>query len=98
VHEESSKSKESGYTTTLKLMQIMHDKNLVTRDESSKSHVYMATESKSHTQKQLLHLMINNLFSGSPSDLILQALGNERYTEDDLEKIEQMINTLKQNK
>jgi hypothetical protein len=95
VHEELSKSKESGYTTTLKLMQIMHEKNLVTRDDSSKSHIYMATVSKSHTQNQFINLMIDNLFSGSPSDLVLQALGNSRHTNDDLEKIQQMINELK---
>lgn len=98
VHEEICKTKDAGYTTTLKLMQIMFEKKLVTRDESSKTHIYMPAVSKEKTQKQFLNRMINNLFSGSSTDLVLQALGDAKTSGADLEKIEQLIEELKMKK
>ena len=95
VHEELSKTKESGYTTTLKLMQIMHEKGLVKRDDSSKTHIYQASVSKEKTQKHLLGKMINNLFGGSPTTLVLQALGNHKASPAELEEIQQLLNNLK---
>src|ERR1035437_6913023 len=59
VHEELSKNKESGYTTTLKLLQIMFEKGLVTRDDSNKTHIYEAAVTRQKTQKQFLDKMIN---------------------------------------
>ncbi|MGH2565300.1 MAG: BlaI/MecI/CopY family transcriptional regulator, partial [Ginsengibacter sp.] len=76
VHEELSKTKISGYTTTLKLLQIMFEKKLVTRDDSSKTHIYKAAVSKLKTQKQFLDKIINGLFYGSSTQLVLHALGN----------------------
>src|SRR4028119_901460 len=76
VHEELIKTKDIGYTTTLKLMQIMHEKGLVKRDESVRTHVYQAAVNKEKTQKHLLEKVIENLFGGSSTQLILQALGN----------------------
>ena len=67
VHEELVKSKDVGYTTTLKLMQIMHEKGLVKRDDSLKTHIYQAAVSREKTQKHLLGKMINTLFGGSPT-------------------------------
>src|ERR1700743_1630104 len=78
VHEELLKSKDAGYTTTLKLMQIMHEKGLVKRDDSSKTHIYQASVSKERTKKHLLGKMINTLFGGSPTELVIQALGNHK--------------------
>lgn len=95
VHEELSKTKEAGYTTTLKLMQIMHEKGIVTRDESVKSHIYKAAVSKNKTQQHLLGKMINSLFGGSTTELVLQALGNHKASREELEEIERMINNLK---
>src|ERR1700743_503889 len=74
VHEELLKSKDAGYTTTLKLMQIMHEKGLVKRDDSFKTHIYQASVSKEKTQKHLVGNRITNLFGGSTADLVLQAL------------------------
>jgi BlaI family penicillinase repressor len=62
VHEELAKSKDVGYTTTLKLMQIMNEKGLVKRDASVKTHIYQAAVSKEKTQKHLLGKMIDGLF------------------------------------
>jgi BlaI family transcriptional regulator, penicillinase repressor len=95
VHESLSQIKDSGYTTTLKLMQIMHEKGLVTRDDSHKTHVYEAAVSRSSTQSQFLNRMINTLFDGSPTSLVMQALGNHTTTTDELDQIQQLIDQLK---
>ncbi len=95
VHEALAKTKDAGYTTTLKLMQIMHEKNLVVRDESSKTHIYSPAVTKEKTQKQFLNRMINSLFAGSSTELVLQALGQHNSSEAELEKIQQLINELK---
>ncbi len=95
VHEELSKTKESGYTTTLKLMQIMFEKKLVTRDDSSKTHIYQAAISRQKTQKQFLDKMINGLFSGSSTQLVLQALGNQKASKEELDEIQKYLDDLK---
>jgi predicted transcriptional regulator len=96
VHEELSKTKDAGYTTTLKLMQIMFEKKLVTRDDSSKTHIYAPAVTREKTQKQFLNRMIDGLFSGSSAELVMQALGNSNTTNAELDKIQQLINELKQ--
>lgn len=98
VHEELSKTKDSGYTTTLKLMQIMLEKGLVTRDDSSKTHIYQPAVSREKTQNQFLNRMIDTLFAGSSSNLVLQALGGHSASEEELEKIQELINQLKKEK
>jgi BlaI family penicillinase repressor len=95
VHEELAKSKDVGYTTTLKLMQIMHEKGLVKRDDSFKTHIYQAAVSKERTQKHLLGKMINTLFGGSPTELVIQALGHHKATPAELEEIQVLLNNLK---
>src|ERR1700693_4682663 len=95
VHEELAKTKDVGYTTTLKLMQIMHEKGLVKRDDTLKTHIYQAAVSKEKTQKHLLGKMINLLFGGSPTELVLQALGNHKASAAELEEIQQLLNNLK---
>lgn len=97
VHEVLAASKDVGYTTTLKLMQIMHEKGLVSRDDSSKTHIYQPIVSKEKTQKHLVGKMIDNLFSGSPAQLVMQALGNHKTSKDELEEIQQLLNSLKNN-
>jgi BlaI family transcriptional regulator, penicillinase repressor len=95
VHEELARSKDVGYTTTLKLMQIMHEKGLVKRDDSVKTHIYQAAVSKEKTQKHLLGKMINGLFGGSPTQLVIQALGNYKASDEEIEEIQQLLNNLK---
>ena len=94
VHEILEKSKDAGYTTTLKLMQIMHEKGLLSRDTSSKTHVYTAAISQENTQQQLLNKMIDTVFNGSASQLVLQALGNHHSSKEELEKIKQYLNEI----
>jgi predicted transcriptional regulator len=98
VHEEICKTKDAGYTTTLKLMQIMFEKGLVTRDSSSKTHIYEAAVTREKTQKQFVNKMINSLFAGSSADLVMHALGGNNTSNDELEKIQELINELKARK
>ena len=95
VHEILSLSKDAGYTTTLKLLQIMHEKGLVSRNDSSKTHIYQPAVSREKTQKHFVGKMINNLFSGSPAQLVMQALGNHKASRDELEEIQKLLNSLK---
>lgn len=95
VHEELASSKEVGYTTTLKLMQIMHEKGLVKRDDSMRTHVYQAAVNKEKTQKHLLGKMIDSLFGGSPTQLVIQALGEGKASPEEIEKIQRILNDLK---
>lgn len=96
VHEELAKVKEVGYTTTLKLMQIMNEKGLVRRDESMRTHVYQPAVNKENTQKHLLGKMISSLFGGSSTQLVLQALGEQKASPEELEQIQTLLNNLKQ--
>jgi predicted transcriptional regulator len=91
VHNIIFKTKEVGYTTTLKLMQIMHEKGIVNRDVSSKTHVYIPNFEQSKAQEQYIGKMIKTLFSGSTSQLVMQALGNHQPSNSDLKEIKDLI-------
>lgn len=95
VHEELTASKDVGYTTTLKLMQIMHEKGLVKRDDSMRTHVYQAAVNKEKTQRHLLGKMIDNLFGGSPTQLVIQALGEHKASPEEIEKIQALLDDMK---
>ena len=83
-----------GYTTTLKLMQIMLEKGLVSRDDSQRSHVYSAAVSRPRTQKQMLGQLIDQVFDGSASSLIMQALSSRKATPDELAEIRKLLDSL----
>ena len=91
VHEALANDRETGYTTTLKLMQIMADKGLVTRDESSRTHVYAATLPQEHTQRQLVKDLVDRAFGGSAKALVLRALSDEGTTAEQLREIRKLI-------
>ena len=95
VHEELSKIKDAGYTTTLKLMQIMFEKKLAPREDSKKTYFYPPAVTRENTQNQFLDRIINGLFAGSASDLVLQALGNNNTSDAELDKIKRLIDDLK---
>jgi len=97
VHEDLAKTKDVGYTTTLKLMQIMHEKGLVRRDDSVRTHIYQAAVNKERTQKHLLSKMIDSLFGGSPTQLVIQALGSgeQKASREEIEKIQALLDNLK---
>jgi BlaI family transcriptional regulator, penicillinase repressor len=95
VHEILSEHKDAGYTTTLKLMQIMFEKGIVKRDDSSKTHIYRANITRENTQQQIVGKMINSLFGGSSTQLVMQALGNHVPNKAELEEIQQLLDNLK---
>jgi predicted transcriptional regulator len=97
VHEELAHTKDVGYTTTLKLMQIMNEKGIVKRDDSMRTHIYQAAVNKERTQKHLLSKMIDSLFGGSPTQLVIQALGDDtrKASHEELEKIQFLLDSLK---
>jgi len=94
VHEILEKTKEAGYTTTLKLMQIMHEKGLVKRDTSSKTHIYSALINQQKTQQQLVNKMIDNVFNGSAARLVMQALGNHTASKEEIDSIKKYLDEL----
>ena len=95
VHEALYRDEGAGYTTALKLMQIMHAKGLVERDDSERAHVFRATVSKERTQKRFLTDIVQRVFDGSPSKLVLQALGGKpRATAEELEEIRALLDKL----
>ena len=91
VHEELTKSKDAGYTTTLKLMQIMHDKGLVERDTTAKTHLYKAIISREHAQSTALDKILDTVFKGSTADLVIQALGQHRASKDEIDAIKNYL-------
>lgn len=89
--------REVGYTTTLKIMQIMHEKGLVTRQEDGRTHIYAATVSESDTQSALLQQFVDSAFRGSAMKMVLQALGNHEASAGELDEIKSLIAQLEQN-
>ncbi len=84
----------SGYTTILKLMQIMTDKGLVVRDESERAHVYRAAVSEQKTQRQLIGDLMDRAFGGSPSKLVMQALSGRKASAEELTTIRELLDQL----
>lgn len=94
VHEALYREEGAGYTTALKLLQVMHAKGLVARDDSQRAHVYRAAVSKERTQKRFLADMVQRVFDGSPSQLVLHALGSQRATRAELDEIRDLLDRL----
>jgi BlaI family transcriptional regulator, penicillinase repressor len=83
--------RETGYTTTLKLMQIMADKGLVTRNETARTHVYSAMAGQEQTQRQLVQDLVDRAFGGSAAQLVLRALSADGTSDDELKEIRRLI-------
>lgn len=87
VQQTMSEARTTGYTTVLKLLQIMARKGLVARDERERTHVYRAALAQEQTQRQLVSDLLERAFNGSASQLILQALAAKRTSPDEMEEI-----------
>lgn len=98
IHERLSETKETGYTTTLKIMQIMHSKGMVTRDENSRTHIYRAAIKQGETQKSLIKNLMNSAFGGSAKSLVMQALGQEEPSKEELDEIRAFLDQLENKK
>jgi predicted transcriptional regulator len=84
--------REAGYTTVLKLLQIMTEKGLVRRDESERTHVYRAAYTEDQTQRQLVTDLLDRAFDGSAAKLVLQALSSNTASPQELEEIRKLLN------
>jgi predicted transcriptional regulator len=91
IHDDLSSSQDTGYTTVLKLLQIMTEKKLVVRDEAQRAHIYAASESEQRTQGRLIGDLMDRAFGGSPTKLVMQALSSSKATAADLTAIRQLI-------
>ena len=91
VHEAMADTRDTGYTTTLKLMQIMAEKGLVKRNETARTHVYAATAGEAQTQQQLVKDFVDRAFGGSAAALVLRALSAGDATDDELKEIRKLI-------
>lgn len=94
VHDALASRQATGYTTVLKLMQIMTEKGLVIRDERQRAHVYEARYSEERTQRQLLADLADRAFRGSPARLVMQALSGRRTSPEELNEIRALLEKL----
>ncbi|GAB3008451.1 BlaI/MecI/CopY family transcriptional regulator [Cyclobacterium sp. 1_MG-2023] len=94
VHEELSLTKETGYTTTLKIMQNMHAKGLLARDEEKRSHIYSALISQEDTQQSLVKNFIGKAFGGSAKKLVMQALGQSEPSKEEIKEIRAFLDKI----
>jgi len=98
VYEQLSTEKSVGYTTILKLMQIMADKRLVVRDERQRTHIYRARAPREQTQQQIVGHLLQRVFGGSARALVLQALSARKTTPAELAEIRQLLDQFDQTK
>ncbi len=94
VNEKLSEKRSIGYTTTLKLMQIMLKKNILTRQDNGKNHIYSPTMKENDIQKELVKKFLDNVFGGSTAKLVIHALGNKKTNPDELKEIRALITKL----
>ena len=94
VNQVMNEREAAGYTTTLKLMQIMHEKGLLVRDDSKFQHVYKPAISEEKTQKQLIGDLLEKVFSGSADKLVMRALSAKKVSAKELAKIRRMLDEM----
>lgn len=97
VHEALGGESENGYTTILKLMQIMHEKDILTRQKNGKLHLYEAVDSQENTRQQIIDKIITTVFKGSAKQLVISALGNKNSSKEELQEIKKYLEKLEDN-
>jgi len=95
IHNIVSETQTTGYSTVLKILQIMHEKSLVVRDESNRAHIYAPADSEVQTQSSLLKDLVTKAFGGSTSKLVLRAL-DESTSSEEIADIRKLLNQLEQ--
>ena len=94
IHEQIAKTKDIGYTTTLKQIQRMFDKGLVSREKEGKSHVYSSMVSRHETQNNLFNKLLNTAFKGSAIKLVMHALGKSKTTSEEIKQLRQLLDKM----
>jgi predicted transcriptional regulator len=97
VNDKLQEQRKVGYTTTLKIMQIMTEKELLTRDTAHRSHVYTPAVPPDQVKSTILDHVLRTVFNGNRSSLIVQALGNKRVTAKELDEIKRAIEEMEEN-
>jgi BlaI family transcriptional regulator, penicillinase repressor len=97
VNDQLNQQKEAlSYTSTLKLMQIMHEKGMVHRDESSMTHIYSAVLEEQKIKKVVLEKFVDSMYAGSVRNIMLELLGNEKTSNKEWETIRKLLNELEE--
>jgi BlaI family transcriptional regulator, penicillinase repressor len=96
IHEKLAETKDTGYTTTLKIMQIMHSKGLLQRDEQNRTHIYYPAVDEKATQKNLVSSFMAAAFGGSAKNLVMQALGQGNPSKEELDEIRAFLDRLEE--
>jgi BlaI family transcriptional regulator, penicillinase repressor len=96
IHEKLAETKDTGYTTTLKIMQIMHSKGLLQRDEQNRTHIYYPAVDEKATQKNLVSSFMATAFGGSAKNLVMQALGQGNPSKEELDEIRAFLDRLEE--
>lgn len=96
INDKLNEKREVGYTTTLKLMQIMHEKGMVKRDTAARSHIYAAVAKEHDTKNTLIQDFVDIAFNGSAMSLVMQALGNASSSQSELDELKELISKLEQ--
>lgn len=94
VNDLINRRRETGYTTTLKIMQIMHAKGMLGRREEGRMHIYTPLVEERQTRQQLLEKFVETTFRGSAANMVMQALGNTTTTKDELKQIRRLLDQL----
>jgi BlaI family penicillinase repressor len=94
VNQKLNQERKVGYTTTLKIMQIMAEKGLVQRDVSKRAHVYSSRDSADQTQRRLIANLMDRVFQGSASRLVMQALSTRKATDEELTEIRRLLDEM----
>ena len=98
VNDQLNQKKTAGYTTTLKIMQLMFEKKLLDRDDSARSHLYRAVVKEKETQGLLLDRFLQTAFGGSALKLVMQALGNHKASKEEISQIRKLLDNLEGDK
>jgi BlaI family penicillinase repressor len=94
IHEALHQNVETGYTTTLKLMQIMVEKGLLVREDDGRRHIYRPALSEEKTQKQLLGDLLDKVFAGSAAKLVMRALAARKVSPKELQQIRELLDEM----
>jgi BlaI family transcriptional regulator, penicillinase repressor len=96
INDRLNENKQVGYTTTLKLMQIMTEKNILKRDKQQRSHLYSPVDGEHETQQRLLDRLMQTAFGGSSLKLVMQALGNHKASKEEISRIRDLLDQMEQ--
>ena len=94
INDKLNENREVNYTSTLKQMQIMTEKGILKRDESAMKHIYMPVEAELKTKDQLLNRFVDTLYKGSATNLVMQLLGNDKTSKEELDAIKKLLDQL----